>query len=157
MKHFRCGLAMLLVLLSVAGIPGITGARADVSEKPATILFTHDLHGHFLPFPLERDGAVRRFGGLARRQSGLNSTWQKDPDLLLLDAGDFSMGTLFQTLFATEAPGLRLLGQMGYDALGRPNGIALTGYSLATVITALTVLFVVMLLRRRKRLIGMQK
>ena len=34
----------------------------------------------------------------------------------MLDAGDFAMGTLFQTIYATDAPGLRLMGQMGYDA-----------------------------------------
>ena len=33
-----------------------------------------------------------------------------------MDAGDFAMGTLFQTIYATDAPGLRIMGQMGYDA-----------------------------------------
>lgn len=35
---------------------------------------------------------------------------------LLVDAGDFSMGTLFHTAFMTEAFELRLMGKMGYAA-----------------------------------------
>lgn len=34
---------------------------------------------------------------------------------ITLDAGDFSMGSLFQTIYATDAPELRALGAMGFD------------------------------------------
>jgi len=52
--------------------------------------------------------------------------------VITVDAGDFSMGSLFQTVYATDAPELRALGEMGYDAvtLGnhefdyRPQGLA---------------------------------
>src|SRR5690606_12139850 len=32
-----------------------------------------------------------------------------------VDAGDYSMGTLFQTIFSTDSPALRIMGKMGYD------------------------------------------
>jgi 2',3'-cyclic-nucleotide 2'-phosphodiesterase (5'-nucleotidase family) len=35
--------------------------------------------------------------------------------VITVDAGDFSMGSLFQTIYATDAPELRALGAMGYD------------------------------------------
>lgn len=36
--------------------------------------------------------------------------------MLVVDAGDFSMGTLIHTLFRTEAAEIRLMGKIGYDA-----------------------------------------
>ncbi len=36
---------------------------------------------------------------------------------MCVDAGDFSMGTLFHTSFLTEASELLLLGEMGYDVM----------------------------------------
>ena len=38
-----------------------------------------------------------------------------NPDTLVLDGGDFSMGTLIQTVYDTEAAELRMLGQIGCD------------------------------------------
>ena len=38
-----------------------------------------------------------------------------DNPVVTLDAGDFSMGSLFQTIYATDAPELRALGAMGFD------------------------------------------
>ena len=86
-------------------------------EKKVTILFTHDRHDKFLPFNTEQEGDIVQLGGYARLQSAINQEKQKNPDLLLLDAGDYSMGTLFQTLFASDAIGLKIMGQMGYDAV----------------------------------------
>ncbi|MGI6721661.1 MAG: 5'-nucleotidase C-terminal domain-containing protein [Anaerovoracaceae bacterium] len=39
-----------------------------------------------------------------------------EKDVFLLDAGGFSMGTPFQSIFASNAPELRMFGDMGYDA-----------------------------------------
>lgn len=54
-------------------------------------------------------------GGYARLHSAIQKQREKDPDALLVDAGDFAMGTLFQTIYQTDAPGLKMMGQMGYD------------------------------------------
>ncbi|GKV67271.1 5'-nucleotidase [Sporosarcina sp. NCCP-2331] len=56
-------------------------------------------------------------GGYARLYSAIQEQREKDPDAILVDAGDLSMGTLFQTIYITDAPGLTMMGQMGYDAI----------------------------------------
>ena len=78
-----------------------------------TLLFTHDLHSHLLPSTQE-DG--RSYGGYARLMTAIKNQKQKYPNALLVDAGDFSMGSLFQTAYATSAIELRMMGAMGYDA-----------------------------------------
>ena len=53
--------------------------------------------------------------GYARLKYVIDAQKSKDPDALLVDGGDFSMGTLFQTIYETEAAEIRLMGAMGYD------------------------------------------
>jgi 2',3'-cyclic-nucleotide 2'-phosphodiesterase (5'-nucleotidase family) len=66
---------------------------------------------------LDERGARTESGGFARLATLIRR--QRDPApgaTLVLDGGDFSMGTLFHTLFMSESAELRLLGLMGYDA-----------------------------------------
>lgn len=77
------------------------------------IVFTHDLHSHVEPFSL----GGKSVGGFSRIKTVIDNTKKSHPDTIVLDGGDFSMGTLYQTIFSTEAPEYRLLGEMGYDAL----------------------------------------
>jgi len=44
-----------------------------------------------------------------------------NPDALLVDGGDFSIGSLIQTLYTTQAAELRTMGAMGYDAVAIGN------------------------------------
>ncbi len=103
----------LVILMLLFAVPRI------MAEAPQlTILFTHDLHDHLQPFTvLDNEGLIRTVGGYARIQSLIQKIQKLDPELVLVDAGDFSMGTLFQTIFASHAPQLRLMGKMGYDAI----------------------------------------
>ncbi len=88
------------------------------SAKELVILFTHDLHSYFLPHAtLTKNGKLLQQGGYAKLAYAIDEQRRRHPhQTLLLDAGDFSMGTLFHTLFMTEALELRLMGTMGYDA-----------------------------------------
>ena len=90
-------------------------------QENMTILFTHDLHDNLYPFEVERDGEKKIVGGMARMYEAIESERKKDPNALLIDAGDFSMGTLFQTIFSTHTPMLRIMGQMNYDAITYGN------------------------------------
>lgn len=114
-----CMVCVLIMLQSVC----LTGARAlgEPAGKAVTILFTHDLHDHFLPAKLEQDGVIINSGGYARLQSAIDAEKKKNPAALVLDAGDFSMGTPLQTLFQSEAPELRMMGRMGYDVVTLGN------------------------------------
>lgn len=99
-------LCLLLVCLSAASAVGAAQA------KKVTVLFTHDLHSHFLP-SADEDGG--EYGGYARLMTAIKQQKQKYPNAVLVDGGDFSMGSLFQTAFATSALELRMMGAMGYD------------------------------------------
>ena len=108
LKRILC-LLLSVVMLSMACIP------AAAAEKPqsATILFTHDLHSHLLP---ARDEDGGEYGGYARLMTVIRQQREQYPDALLVDGGDFSMGSLFQTAYPTSAIELRMMGAMGYDA-----------------------------------------
>lgn len=89
--------------------------------KAVTILFTHDMHDNLLPFMAKEDGTIVNLGGYARLKTAINEQKALDPNALLVDAGDFSMGTPFQTIYQSDAPELRILGLMGYDAVTLGN------------------------------------
>ena len=96
-------------------------AAADLpanGRKNLTVLFTHDLHSHFLPDRIPRPGGGHETqGGYARLAYRIEQERAKAPEkTLLVDAGDVAMGTLFHTDFREEASELRLMGKMGYDA-----------------------------------------
>lgn len=88
-------------------------AADNTQTGNVTVLFSHDLHSHFLPSNAANGG---QFGGFARLMTVIQQQKAKHPNAVLVDAGDFSMGTLFQTAFKTDALELRMLGAMGYDA-----------------------------------------
>ena len=103
-----CLLLAGIMLLSLA-VTAFAGEETD----PVTVLFTHDLHSHLLP-AVGEDG--QEYGGYARLMTAIDQQKQIDPNAILVDAGDFSMGSLFQTGFTTSAIELRMMGAMGYDA-----------------------------------------
>lgn len=115
MKRFVRGLgALVLVCVLLAGALLPAAAQGPAEPGPLTILFTHDTHDHFLPTPAEGGG---EYGGYTRLATLLQAERAAaDTPVVTLDAGDFSMGSLFQTIYATGAPELRALGAMGYDA-----------------------------------------
>ena len=115
MKRLGAGLSALLLLLSLA-VLFPAGAEGEVRET--TVLFTHDLHSHFLPQETEGGGES---GGYARLMTLLDRERKEHPDALTLDGGDFSIGSLIQTLYTTQAAELRTMGAMGYDATTAGN------------------------------------
>ena len=102
----------MLVCLLLVSLCTVT-ADANASTYTTTILFTHDLHSHFLPQMAEGGGES---GGYARLKTAIDAEKEQYPDALLLDGGDFSIGSLVQTLYTTQAAELRTMGAMGYDA-----------------------------------------
>lgn len=112
MKHLCKRLCCLLLVFVIAGSLTL-GVRAAEDGKSATILFTHDLHSHLLPAEKEEGG---EYGGYARLMTEIRAMREKYPDAILVDGGDFSMGSLFQTAYPTSAIELRMMGAMGYDA-----------------------------------------
>ena len=114
---FRRFSAFFLALLLAALCTFPAGAVAEGCTQETnvtTILFTHDLHSHFLPQSTAEGGES---GGYARLKTVIDGERAMNPDALLVDGGDFSIGSLIQTLYTTQAAELRTMGAMGYDAV----------------------------------------
>lgn len=93
-----------------------TAFAQAVPGQQVDILFTHDTHSHLDPFTSLVEGQETDTGGFARANTLIKEQRAKNPDTLVIDGGDFSMGTLIQTVFESQAAELRLLGYMGCDA-----------------------------------------
>jgi len=90
------------------------------------ILHTNDIHSHLMGFAPERDytpatlndDATR--GGMARLASAIGgaraTAAAAGTPVLLLDGGDFMMGTPFEFLATVASPELAMMHALGYDA-----------------------------------------
>ena len=92
-----------------------TAFAQAVPGQQVDILFTHDTHSHLNAFTSLVEGQETDTGGFARANTLIKEQRAKNPDTLVIDGGDFSMGTLIQTVFESQAAELRLLGYMGCD------------------------------------------
>lgn len=106
-------ISALSILLAIIIAINAFSSFAATKQDDITVLFTHDLHSHFLPFNTDTEKNV---GGYARLMTAINEQKEKHPDAILVDGGDFSMGSLFQTSFASEALELKIMGKLGFDA-----------------------------------------
>ena len=88
---------------------------AKTEPKQLDILFTHDTHSHLNSFTTIVNGEKKEAGGFAKLKTLIDEHKKVNSDTLVLDGGDFSMGTLVQTVYDTEAAELRMLGQIGCD------------------------------------------
>lgn len=104
---------ILVLLLSVGGL---FLANANGESKKIDVMFLHDTHSHLNEFATVEDGKTQVLGGFTKIKTLINEQKAENPDTLLLDAGDFSMGTLIQVVYEEEASELRMLGQLGVDA-----------------------------------------
>ena len=106
---------MISLFLSAILCMGLcfSAVSAAAPEKEITILFTHDLHSHLLP--AANESGEGEYGGYARLMTAIKAQKAIAPDAILVDGGDFSMGSLFQTAYPTSAIELRMMGAMGYD------------------------------------------
>lgn len=130
MRHLILLTFLLLVFVSMPLI---------AAEKSLTIIHTNDIHSHLLGSSPNRDYTPmttrddETLGGFARIATVIKSEMEKrENTVLVLDAGDFLMGTLFHMISRDEAVELTLMKKMGYDVttLGnhefdlRPSGLA---------------------------------
>lgn len=104
--------ALMLPLFVGSSLP----AQAAEEAKTVDVIFTHDTHSHLDSFSATMDGEAMKVGGFARIKTVIDSQKAENPDTLVLDGGDFSMGTLVQTVYEEEAAELRMLGALGCEA-----------------------------------------
>jgi len=130
----------LIAHLLALGLLCSSVATAQASERSFTILHTNDWQSRLLGFGPNNEytpattGDDDTVGGVARLATLLaqRRAAAGEQPVLLLDGGDFSMGTLFHTVTRETGGELRLMTELGYDAatLGnhefdfRPAGLA---------------------------------
>ncbi|MBW2673840.1 MAG: bifunctional metallophosphatase/5'-nucleotidase [Deltaproteobacteria bacterium] len=121
---------LLRLVCLIVGIVSIASIATPLcaAGKTITIIHTNDLHSHLLGFspnidytPLET-GDDATVGGWARIAGVIKKVKRNRTNpVLVLDAGDFLMGSLFHMLSREEAFELRLMGEMGYDVVTLGN------------------------------------
>lgn len=104
---------------------------AYAQEKPGqklVILYTNDLHSRISGFPSagkhpdDGSGETDTLGGFARIATLIKEEKrQYGENVLVLDAGDFLMGTFFSMLEESTGYQLSLMKKMGYDAVTLGN------------------------------------
>lgn len=108
LKTFAVGAAGI----SLAGFPQIALAKRQITK--ITILHTNDVHSHIDPFPAN-DPRYPGLGGVAQRAAIINDIRNREPNVLLFDAGDIFQGTPYFNFYGGEIE-MKLMSQMGYDA-----------------------------------------
>ena len=105
---------------------GGDGGPPPGTPQKLLILHTNDIHSHLMGFAPEadytpgtpNDDATR--GGMARLAAAIGgakaSAAAEGTPVLLLDAGDFMMGTLFEFLATQASAELAMMHALGYDA-----------------------------------------
>ena len=105
-------------------LPG-TAAAATNGKRTFTILHTNDLHSSLLgmapaadytPFALNNDQTRGGFARLATLIARRKAARQGQGPVLILDGGDYSMGTAFGAAIRETGGELQLMSRMGYDA-----------------------------------------
>ncbi len=94
-------------------------------KKTFTILHTNDMHSSlvgmgpaadYTPFTLNDDATRGGYARLATLIAERKQARQDQGPVLVLDVGDFSMGTAFGAAIRETGGELQLLSRMGYDA-----------------------------------------
>jgi len=105
-------------------LPGTLSA-AVTGKKTFTILHTNDMHSAFIgmgpaadytPFSLNDDTTRGGYARLAALIAKRKSARKGQGAVLILDAGDYSMGTPFGAAGRETGGELQLMSRMGYDA-----------------------------------------
>lgn len=119
MKNFFTKFALIslavMLLFPLFPSPSPRAEAGPQGSEQVDILFLHDTHSHLDSFFTVEDGQRTTVGGFARIKTLIDQAREKNPNLLVLDGGDFSMGTLVQTIYDSDAPELRMLGLLGCD------------------------------------------
>lgn len=97
--------AKILILCMVLTTLMPSAAMADTKKAPKeehiNFVISHDMHSHLETFP--------KVATVIRNEKKANE------ETFVLDGGDFSMGTPYQTVYRSEASELRMMGKVGFD------------------------------------------
>lgn len=118
MHRYLTSLPLVMLLAAPGGC-----ASSGSADFSLTVFHTNDRHSHFLGLPngdylpAVGDGTV---GGAARWMGLVNEARQQGGEVLLLSAGDFTMGTMLKAA-ENNAADLNFMKDMGYAAAALGN------------------------------------
>lgn len=115
MNNYGKFTAWLVIFMLLCPVFGTIEVQADSSSKTVDMMFLHDTHSHLKSFSTIREDKDVTAGGFARIKTLIDAQKEENPDTFVFDGGDFSMGTLVQTIYESEAAELRMLGAIGCD------------------------------------------
>ncbi len=112
----------------LSGLLLLALALQPLAAQKLTILHTNDMHSRLMGYGPEADYTPltvnddKTVGGFARIATIISDYKSRNAaSLLVLDAGDFSMGTIFHTVEAETGFQLQLMKQLGYDVAAIGN------------------------------------
>lgn len=114
-KKWEIAVVVLAVFLLTAFMPQRALYAETKETKTVDVMFLHDLHSHMESFHTIEDGKTKLMGGVPQIKTLIKEQRARNAATLVLDAGDFSMGTLIQAVYETEAAELKMLGNIGCD------------------------------------------
>lgn len=98
-KVFAKILILCMVLTTL--VPSAAMAKEKTGEDRIQFIVSHDMHSHLETF--------------AQVATVIETEKKNHEETFVLDGGDFSMGTPYQTVYRNEAPELRMMGEVGFD------------------------------------------
>lgn len=106
---------------ALLGLGFLTSGFSSVKKEKVkiVILHTNDVHSHLEPFPAN-DPKYAGLGGIERRAALIRAIKAKEPNVILLDAGDIFQGTPYFNMFGGEVE-MKAMSAMGYDATAIGN------------------------------------
>ncbi|MCI1719614.1 MAG: metallophosphoesterase [Bacteroidales bacterium] len=100
----------IISIFSVA-VTVLAFAATSSCAQDLVILHTNDTHSQIEP---ENAGPAKGLGGYERRENFINSVRKENKHVLLMDAGDFSQGTPYFTLYKGDVE-IELMNALKYD------------------------------------------
>lgn len=89
------------------------------AETPLVLLHTNDTHSQLEPYKSD-DKYNPNMAGIVRRAALIKAVRSKEPNVLVVDAGDFVQGTPYFNLFHGDAE-MSLMNKLGLDAITLGN------------------------------------
>lgn len=109
-------LSLMVITAMIPSAAGATQQGGASEKKEVSIIFSHDMHSHMDSEKTVVNGEKQQRGGFGKSFTVIGQIMEAHPNSLIVDGGDFSMGTAYQTIFSESASELRMMGKMGYTA-----------------------------------------
>ena len=94
-------IACMVLTMSMPTLAFADSKEKNTNEERISFVVSHDMHSHLETF--------------AKVATVIKEEKKAHKETFVLDAGDFSMGTPFQTIYRKKASELRMMGYVGFD------------------------------------------